>query len=330
MTKDDRRTLVFGYVRRPHRVWDYQVEGMRRAFAELRIPVRNLHPLPGMTFLSRALKKTRLLRNFIKIPGRSYIVPVPRLSEGNAFPICYFRDVVTWSFDCWPDKYEAWEAFFRRHRIRTAFISAKAAAEEMDRRLGDTRIVWLPEAADPAEYLPHKPLVAREIVVLELGRKADAYHDLIREHLYDRGLKHLYVGATGQNIFGSRDDLAAGLGDTKISVCFPASLTHPQRSGGLETVTHRYFESIASSCLVVGRAPSELIELFGYNPVVEADLADPVAQLEDLLQNLDRYQEFVDDNYARLLEVGTWAARARQLLEHLAEEIPPSQAERSH
>jgi hypothetical protein len=324
VTKSGTDTLVFGYVRRLHRVWDYQVEAMRKAFADLQVPVKNLHPLPGMTFLSRVLKKTHLLRNFIKIPGRTYIVAMPRLSEGNAFPICFFREVVTWSFDCWPTKYEAWEALFRRHRVRLAFISAKRAAEEMDRRLEDTRVVWLPEAADPAEYLPGKPLVARRTAVVELGRRFDTYHGLIWQYLDDSGLPHLYVGAGGRNIFGSRDDLAAGLGDTKISVCFPASLTHPHESGGLETVTHRYFESIASRCLIVGRAPAELIELFGHNPVVEADLADAVAQLEDVLRNLDRYQELVDKNYARFLEVGTWAARARQLLDCLAEAAPHS------
>ncbi len=329
MTRDNKATLVFGYVDRRRHVWNYQVEAMRKAFADLQIPVKNLHPLPGMTFLSRVLKKTRLLRNFIKIPGRTYIVPVPRLSEGNTFPICYLRDMVTWSFDCLPGKYEAWEALFRRHRIRVAFISAKAAAEELDRRLADTRVVWLPEAADPTEYLPGRPLVARKTAVVELGRRFDTYHGLIWQYLYDSGLPHLYVGAGGRNIFGSRDDLAAGLADAKISVCFPGSLTHPQESGGLETVTHRYFESIASGCLIVGRAPAELIELFGYNPIVEADLTDPVAQLEDVLQNLDRYQALVDKNYARLLEVGTWASRARQLLQYLAEEPPHAGGRRS-
>jgi hypothetical protein len=316
------RTLIFGYARRPAHVWDYQVEAMRRAFAELQIPVKNLHPLPGMTFLSRVLKKTRLLRNFGKIPGRTYIIPVPRLSEGNTFPVCYFRDVVTWSFDCWPDKYQAWEALFGRHRISTAFISAKAAAEELDRRLADTNVMWLPEAADPAEYRPDKPLLARETAVLELGRRHHPYHEVIQPYLKEHGFTHRYVLAIGQNVFRSREALAAGLGDTKLSICFPASMTHPDESGGVETVTHRYFESIASRCLIVGKAPVELTELFGYDPVVEAYLADPVAQLEEVLSDLDRYQDFVDKNYARFLEVGTWTARARQLLDHLDRETP--------
>lgn len=313
-------SLVFGYVQRRHRVWNYQVEAMRKAFAELHVPVKNLHPLPGMTLLSRALKKTRLLSNLVKIPGRTYIVPVPRLSEGNAFPVCYFRDLVSWSFDCWPDKYDAWESFFRRHRIRMAFISAKAAAEEMARRMPGTTVVWLPEAADPAEYLPERPLTARGTAVLELGRRFKAYHDLIRPYLQDRGLTHLYATVKGENVFGSRSELAAGLGDAKISVCFPASITHPQACGGLETVTHRYFESIASRCLIVGKGPAELIDLFGYDPAIEADLTDPVAQLANILADLGRYQQLVDKNYARLLEVGTWKSRAKQLLEHLAGE----------
>jgi hypothetical protein len=115
-------------------------------------------------------------------------------------------------------------------------------------------------------------------------------------------------------VFPSRDVLVAGLGDAKLSILFPSSLTHPSRSGDVETVTHKYFESIASGCIPVGRCPAELEELFGYDPVVRLDDADPVGHIRALLDDLGAHRGLVDRNHARLLEVGTWDARARELL----------------
>ena len=50
----------------------------------------------------------------------------------------------------------------------------------------------------------------------------------------------------------------------------------------VETLTHRYLESIASKRVVVGRCIRELEMLFGYNPVIEVDMADPVGQLRSV------------------------------------------------
>ena len=92
-------------------------------------------------------------------------------------------------------------------------------------------------------------------------------------------------------------------------------MTHPERSGDVETVTYRYFESMASGCLIWGKCPQELFDLFGYNPVIEADEHDPYGQLDEILQNLGKYQELVGRNYQRLMEVGTWKVRAASMIE---------------
>jgi hypothetical protein len=95
-------------------------------------------------------------------------------------------------------------------------------------------------------------------------------------------------------------------------------MTHPERSGGVETVTLRYFESLASRCLVVGKCPAELHDLFGYNPIIEIDAHRPSEQIIEILTEIDRYQEFVDKNRARLLEVGTWDARVKEMLDTIS------------
>jgi hypothetical protein len=91
-------------------------------------------------------------------------------------------------------------------------------------------------------------------------------------------------------------------------------MTHPERSGNTETVTHRFFESIASRCLILGHCPDELRDLFGYNPVVELSPETCVKDIKQIIDNIDEYQELVDKNYSVLMERGTWDARVAMLL----------------
>jgi hypothetical protein len=179
------------------------------------------------------------------------------------------------------------------------------------------RSVWLPEATDPDAYDPSKPLADRTIDVLELGRRHESVHAEIVGPLASGGETHKYQLAEGEIVFPSRDALVAGLGDAKLSILFPSSLTHPSRSGNVETVTHKYFESMASGCIPVGRCPTELEDLFGYNPVLQLDESNPVTHIRALLSDLDSHRCLVERNLARLLEVGTWDARAQTLLSAL-------------
>ena len=150
-----------------------------------------------------------------------------------------------------------------------------------------------------------------------MGRRFDEYNVRIAPALDAAGMVHLFERIKGQIIFPTRKDFIDGLGDSQISVCFPSTITHPQRSGDVETLTHRYLESIASKCLVVGQCPQELRILFGYSPIVEADLNSPADQLLDILSNISNYQDAVERNYQRLLQVGTWGTRVESLLSAL-------------
>jgi hypothetical protein len=67
----------------------------------------------------------------------------------------------------------------------------------------------------------------------------------------------------------------------------------------------------------VGHAPQELIDLFGYNPVIEATVGREYEQIESVLNDRDCVQSLVEKNYRRLLEVGTWKSRIAQLLDVL-------------
>ena len=181
------------------------------------------------------------------------------------------------------------------------------------------KIVWLPEATDPTEYCASIPWSERQIDVLEMGRKHEVYHSRIADKLAQANRVHLYERAPGQFIFPGRAELVDGLARTKILICFPRCQTHPEDTGGVETVTYRYFQSMASKCLIVGHAPQELIDLFGYNPVLEVQEGNEFEQIEWVLSNLDSFSALVEQNYARLLEVGTWTSRVETILDVLRE-----------
>jgi hypothetical protein len=80
-------------------------------------------------------------------------------------------------------------------------------------------------------------------------------------------------------------------------------------------MTHRYLESIASRCLVLGRAPAQLVDLLGFDPVVPADLSAPWPQVREVLSDLARYQHQVDAAYDRVRDVGSWDVRMREVLQ---------------
>ena len=124
---------------------------------------------------------------------------------------------------------------------------------------------------------------------------------------------HLFEEKKGQLIFPTEKDLIDGLARTKISICVPSNITHPERAGDIETMTVRYLQSMASKCLVVGHAPQEMVELFGYNPVVEIDMEKPAEQIRDILENFTDYIPLIEKNYIETLANHTWNDRWQQI-----------------
>lgn len=239
-------------------------------------------------------------------------------SESRTLPFSLWTEIIPYCFDCWPANYDRWSSFFRRHRIRLSFFSARQSAEYFAQGMEEMRSVWLPEATTPGDYRCAIPLSKRNIDILELGRKNDRFHSNVAAHLSRREKNHLFERIKGEIIFPDRSSLVAGLEDTKISVCFPCSQTHPARSGSVETVTQRYFESMAAKCVLLGHCPNELSDLFGYNPVIEVDSGHETEQIDTILADISNYEELVENNYRRLLEVGTWESRVPDILREIA------------
>ena len=118
--------------------------------------------------------------------------------------------------------------------------------------------------------------------------------------------------------FSTAEDLLLNINKIKIAICFTQCDTHPQRVGNIETLTQRYWECMLSGNLIVGRAPQELIDLIGYDPVVNVDWSNPEAQLSYILKNIGDYQPLVDKNYAAALKHASWDNRIEQIVNILA------------
>lgn len=273
----------------------------------------------AIDLLGRAATRLHLMRRIADVSNTAYFAAIMQISEPRLFPVCYFAETIVYAMDVWPAKYEQWRAFFGRHRMRLAFVSARQSADRLRGVSDGLETVWLPEAVDPAQYDGSKPIAARSIDVLEFGRRYEPYHDAIAGRCVEKKYLHRFEQTPGEVIFPTRRDFLAALGDSKIAVCFPSSLTHPKRSGDVETMTLRYVESIAARCILVGRCPAEMRDLFGYNPVVEADMNDPAGQLDAILARPSAYEELIERNYRRLLEVATWDVRVDELLAALGQ-----------
>ena len=297
----------------------YSVFSLERALGEA-----GVQAVPGWmsspdSLAANAIYKFRWMWNLRRSSAGPVFVNYMAYLEKKTFPFSYWTEIIPYTFDCWPRYYDWWASFYRRERTRIAFITARQSAEYFSLKLPRMKTVWLPEACDPGEYCPSREWAERSIDVLEMGRRLESYHERIVEGLAGTNRVHLYERNGSKSIFSGRDDLIDGLARTKILICFPRSLTHPEVAEGVETVTYRYFQSMASKCLIVGHAPQELIDLFGYNPVVEVQNGREFEQIEWLLCNLDSFSGLVERNYTRLLEVGTWKSRVETILEVLSE-----------
>lgn len=299
----------------PHGVGSaYEVVGIQRELERRGFEPYDMPTYRWLDLCGRAAGRLKINILLNPFPTEPMVVIGGYVPDATCFPKSLSTRFIPYFFDCWEPAFPRWESFFKRNRTQLAFLTARDAVMHFQRRLPARRFVWLPESVDPAAQKCDLPLANRTIDVLELGRKYDAFHDRVTPALAKEGLTHQFEKVKGEIIFSTRDELVAGLATSRISVCFPQSLTNPSRCGNVETVTLRYFESMAARCLLVGKCPLELRDLFGYNPVIEIDSPPDVV---DIVRKIAEYQTLVDRNYQRLLEVGTHTARVETLIQEI-------------
>lgn len=214
-------------------------------------------------------------------------------------------------FDAWPQYHDKIKEFVRLYDVSSLFITSRQATERLQRNC-PCPVHWIPEGIDPSCYR-HYDYQNKDIDIMEFGRRHLPYHEAVRDFLAERGRVHLYEKEQGELIFSTREAFIDGLARSKISICISSNITHPERAQNIETMTVRYLQSMLAKCLIVGHAPSEMVDLFGYSPVVEIDQQDPAGQLIDLLSHHVDFIPLIERNYNEVLQNHTWIKRWKKI-----------------
>lgn len=235
--------------------------------------------------------------------------------ESAAWPNLLTSEIIPMMWDLWPDKIAPFCRFVRRHNIKTILCAASYTAIQLRELLPKVDIFWIPEGINVDAYPMGGLLKDRPIDMLSYGRQMNIVVDKLRilandekyDILFREGDAHLFV---------TFNDLVKGLQSSKITICYPQSVTHPERAQDIETLTQRYWEAMLTGTLLVGHAPKELIEVCGYNPVIE--LGDnPVTIVRDVLMHIKDYQELADKNRNCAEEKAGWDKRMPKIMEIL-------------
>ena len=274
---------------------------------------------PLVRRLGRAAARAALDRNLTRRRGDAVIGVMANGSSARCFPLLYTHEIVPFAMDCWEPVWDVWEGSLRRMRVRTACFTARQSADEMARRIPGLRTIWTPEGIEHAKYPAGRPLAERSIDVLQIGRLHRHTHDAIAGPLADTGRN--YVHPTGDAwLFADTSEMIAALADSKIFVCYPRCDTHPERAGRVETLTLRYLEGMACRNVIIGRSPRELVDLFGYDPVVPLQSgASAWDTIRPILDHPERHQSLVDRNRDTVLRLGGWDRRVARMLDDLRE-----------
>jgi hypothetical protein len=222
---------------------------------------------------------------------------------------------VPFLWDVWPDKIAPLIRFVRRNKIRTLFCTSSQIVEILKSRLLGVEIHWIPEGIKVDAYPKGENLKNRPVDILSYGRQMTSVVDELRDIVLTDKLNVLFREGDA-HLFRTFDDLVNGLQSSKITICYPQSKTHPERAQNIETLTQRYWEAMLTGTLIVGAASKELIDVCGYNPIIELG-DDSVKVVRDILSNIEDYQELADKNRKCAEEKAGWDKRMPEIMEIL-------------
>lgn len=231
----------------------------------------------------------------------------------DTFPSYLFHEVIPFIWDCWPRFDENLILWLNRYNVKSCIFTSSEAANRIRRQIPNLNIMVVTEGIDVCNYPLGKKLIDRNIDLFLFGRNPS--------RLWKKGEFENISFKWG----GSDDDFKGLLQNSKITLAFPRCDVEPEQTGGQETLTQRYWECMLSGMVMLGRAPKELIDLIGYNPVIDATRKMPVGdgisplrkQISEILAHIEDYQELVDRNRETALRMAPWEIRMKQVMEWL-------------
>lgn len=230
----------------------------------------------------------------------------------DTFPDYAFYEVIPLIWDCWPKQVENVAAFFRKHQVKTAIFTSSQTADVFRRLFPQMNIQTITEGIKIDLYSPGNVLSDRKIDILEIGRKDGNFF----KSPLPEGINHIKTGNFART-FQSDEEFRAALADTKVTVTVPRCDVDKKTAGNIETLTQRCWECMLSRIVMVGRAPKELINLIGYNPVIDWDGNDASPLVSDILENIGKYQDLVNRNYETAKKMASWEMRMKDIMIYL-------------
>ena len=272
--------------------------------ARAHYPVRALHGLAYRFELPSLFMSNREAR-------LRFVEPVSL--RFDTFPDYALHEVVPMVWDCWPCYFEEMCRWMEKHHVRTAIFTSSQTAERMRERFPEMNILCITEGIDTSLYKEGKSLTERTIDLLEFGRS----NERVFKSALPSTVNHVCTRQGGRFIY-TNEQLFAAMDDARITLCLPRCDTQPELAGDIETLTQRYWEAMLSRMVIVGRAPRELTDLLGYNPVITLDANDANSQIQDILDHIEDYQELMDKNRETALRMADWTLRMKQVKDWLA------------
>lgn len=273
--------------------------------------------------VSRAIYPIRHLHGLahkIELPSFNILSSQARLRFVEAFTInfdCWpdylWCETIPFIWDCWPSMYDRIEKWFYKHNIRTAIFTSSITAEEIRQRCPNVNILHITEGIDTSVYHAGGSLVKRSIDFLEYGSK--------QRNLFEKPLEGInHVNSTSIiTKMMTWDDLLNTMSDAKVTLALPRCDIDQEVTGGVETLTQRFWEGMLSRSVLVGRAPKELTDLIGYNPVITLDRQNAEEQIKDIIAHIDDFQSLVDKNREVALTMAPWNIRIKKIMNWLTE-----------
>ena len=230
----------------------------------------------------------------------------------DTFPDYFKYEIIPLVWDCWPKFFEFTYNWFLKNRVQTAIFTSSQNAEMMKKILPHLNLLFIPEGVNTQLYAKGKNLTDRKIDLLEFGRRNDKVFNV----KLPQDFNHLY-SKNGNQLLSSNNEFFQALADTKIAINFPRCDTQPEIAGNIETLTQRYWECMLSRIVMIGRAPKELVDFIGYNPVIDIDKQHAEEQVLHILNNIEDYQRLVDKNYETAQKKADWSHRMKEVMSWL-------------
>ena len=262
------------------------------------------------SFSAQASRARRSIFNFHREARLRFIEPVSLYFD--TFPDNALYEVIPFVWDCWPCYFEKMCKWMEKHKVRTAVFTSEQTVERIRERFPQMNIMWCAEAVDASLYKEGKSLTERGIDLLEFGRSNEKVFKIAQPET----IKHVCTKVNEDFIY-TNEQLYEVMGDAKVTITLPRSMTQPEIAGDIETLTQRYWECMLSRMVMLGHAPKELVDLIGYNPVIELDAERSTEQVQDILTHIGDYQSLVDKNRETALRMGDWSIRMKEVMKWL-------------